>query len=612
MFSQSYLFDSIPDYLKSRADAVIRSKQCVYTITKPGNAVMKIKNVITLLNDNANNYRTLRVSYNNYTKVKNIRGTVYDEKGNIIKVLGMKDVFDMSAVSGATFYSDERVKKMYFPLYRFPYTIEYEYEVTYTSILNYPTWLFQDSPDVAVQRSGIQIIIPEDMKLRYYEKYMGNNVDSVLVDGMKVYTWQEENIPAHGAQDFSIRQVFHSPVLYTAPYDFEYAGFRGSMRSWKEFGNWVYEINKNRDVLPEEEITTVKDIVSKASNQREKIKLIYEYMQSKTRYVSIQIGIGGYQTAEASVVSENGFGDCKALVNYTSALLKAVDIESYFALVEAGTNYDINKDFINNPFNHVILCVPMANDTIWLECTNQTNPFNYLSHFTADKTVLLLTPEGGKIVKTPGFSKDQSIEKRTATFYMSSIGTSAGKIDYYYSGYNYAYTVDLFSQQSEDEIKELLYPAIRFTDFSLSSVTFTENKTENPNSQLTYSINIKSFATAHGPRLYFNPSIYVQDYFLERPLHFYTLPDITSDSIIYNMPPNYQAEYMPDDVNIESEFGKFIFNLETKGDKLILTRILELNKSDVTPERYPDFRKFFNTVAKADRKKVILIRSEGV
>jgi len=610
LFSQAYVFDSIPDNMKKRADAVIRSEQCLYTINKPGSAAKKFRKAITLLNEDANSYRFLQVGYDKYSKINSLRGTVYDEKGNIVKVLVMSDAYDMSAMSGGTFYSDDRIKILYFPLYKFPYTIEYEFEITYTSLLNYPYWPFQDSPDVSVQKSGIQFIIPEDMKLRYYEEYMNSKVDSVILDGRKIYTWQEENLPAYYAQDYSIRQVYHSPAIYTAPLDFEYGGFKGSMRSWKDFGRWFYEINKDRDALPEEEITAIRDIVSKTDNPREKVRQVYEYMQSKTRYVSIQIGIGGYRTAEASAVSKNGFGDCKALVNYTSALLKAVGINSFYSLVKAGTIQDINSNFVDNQFNHVILCVPITSDTIWLECTNQTNPFNYLSSFTANKNVLVLTPEGGKMVKTPGFSKNQSLEKRTGSLFMNILGTSSGMISNYYSGYNFGSVSDRYSLQSEEEIKRYLYSRLRFTDFNISSVSYSENKSENPSAKLAYQLNIKNFATVNGPRMYFNPAISVQEYLQEIPVHLrIPVPDITSDSIVFNLPLNFKVEYMPGDLNIENEFGKFIYHLETSGDKLIFKRILELNESDITSDKYNIFRAFINTIAKADREKIILVRT---
>ena len=606
--AQTYPFDSIPDHLKRRAAAVVRSAQCKYTILKPGNAVEKVKMAVTLLNEKAENYRLVRVFYDKFSKVNYLRGTVYDEKGEIVKVLGLMDIYDASAVTGASFYSDDRSRNLIFPKYKYPFTIEYEYEKEYTSILNYPYWQFQDDFEIAVERSGIQIIIPRDMLLRYYSKNLQNCVDSVITVDSKIYTWQEENIPAFNIRNYySLKKVNSLPSLFTAPLDFEYGGYKGSMSSWETFGEWKYNLIKGLDNLPQSELDKVSEITSTTQDPRERAKLIYEYMQSRTRYVSIQEGIGGYRPADAKAVASNGFGDCKALVNYTKALLKAAGINSFYTSVKSGEDKNIIRNFVANQFDHIILCVPMQEDTVWLECTSQTLPFNYLSSFTDDRYALLITPEGGKMVKTPGFKKSENVVSRSGSATIHVQGATLFNISNSYSGFNYGDADLVFSNKADEEMKRYLYSSLRFYDFTVSSISYKENKSEKPSAKFSYGLVVNDFTVSNGKRIYFTPSIEKEYYLQDNPSSL-IIPKsvIITDSITYFIPYGYKVEFLPKDVRLENEFGKFSYQLEARNDKIVYKRYLEMQKSEIPADKFNDVRNFVNTIAKTDRENIIL------
>lgn len=610
-FPQFYPFDSIPDKLKKNADAVVRSSQGLYTILEPGKATFRVKKAITLLNEEADDYRYVAVYYDKLSRVKYIRGTVYDEKGEVMKSMSPSEIFDMSAITGATFYTDDRMKIMRFPLYKYPYTIEYEYETEYLSILSYPSWEFREAENLSVEKSGIQYVIPANMKLKYNEENLENKVDSVYLDGKQIYTWQETSIPALSILRIAGRYVASSPVLNVAPYEFYYAGFSGSMSSWKSFGDWVYAINKGRDALPAEEADAVKGIVAKYSDMTEKIKAVYEYMQSKTRYVSIQIGVGGFQTAEAAMVMKNGYGDCKALVTYTMALLKAADIKSYYTLVKAGHGInDIDPAFVDNQFNHAILCVPLQHDTVWLECTNQELPFNYLGSFTSDRHVLVITPEGGKLVKTPEYRKELNIVQRSGSLFFNTSGATSARLKTTYSGYYFGIYSNVFSMQSEGEMKKTLYSSLEYPDFTVTAASYKENKSGNPTGEFQYQVSIKGFGAASGKEIYFSPSLTKEDFLPEDTVAVrIRVSDVNVDSITYWLPIGYKIESVPEEVTLTSDFGKYVYSVKSSGDRILLYRRLELNKAYIHSGRYVEFRNFYNKIAKTDRSIIAISKT---
>ena len=81
----------------------------------------------------------------------------------------------------------------------------------------------------------------------------------------------------------------------------------GEYTNWKEFGAWMNAtLLKNRDILKQATKDKVLALVEGVTAPLEKAKIVYEYMQNKTRYISVQVGIGGWEPIAANEVDEVG------------------------------------------------------------------------------------------------------------------------------------------------------------------------------------------------------------------------------------------------------------------------------------------------------------------
>jgi len=400
--------------------------------------------------------------------------------------------------------------------------------------------------------------------------------------------------------------------LLTAPVNFEFGGFRGSMNSWRDFGKWNYELIKGQDVLPSDEVSNIKELVSETSDEKAKIKLLYEYMQSRTRYVSIQIGIGGWRPAPAEAVSKNGYGDCKGLANYMKAILNAAGIESFYTLVSFGEKMDKYMDFVSASFNHVILCVPVRKDTIWLECTHQDLPFNYLATDTDDRYALLISSEGGKIVRTPKFIKEDNIFKRIGDITLYETGSSLMNLTNIYSGSFYTFSHMSFSTKSVSEMRKILDQGIRFYNFSLNSVSYNENKNDKPSARFVYSLSVNDMTTKMQDRIFFNPGLDKSGYIGETEPFDISVArsEIRTDSICYYLPVGYKPDYIPEDVNLKTDFGQFTCKIELGEGKILFRRHFELDECKLSEDKFQQFRDFINTVAQVDGRILVLSKTK--
>ncbi len=70
----------------------------------------------------------------------------------------------------------------------------------------------------------------------------------------------------------------------------------------RNLGRFCGSLYEGRGQLPEEARRTVHELVSGLSDDREKIKVLYRFLQQNTHYVGIELGIGGWQPYDASYV----------------------------------------------------------------------------------------------------------------------------------------------------------------------------------------------------------------------------------------------------------------------------------------------------------------------
>lgn len=83
------------------------------------------------------------------------------------------------------------------------------------------------------------------------------------------------------------------------------------MDSWQNFGKFIVSLYAGKDVLPEAVKAKVLDLTQGLKSDPEKVAALYKYMQQNSRYISIQLGMGGWQPLDATYVAEKNTGIVK-------------------------------------------------------------------------------------------------------------------------------------------------------------------------------------------------------------------------------------------------------------------------------------------------------------
>lgn len=617
VFAQSkpmYSADLIPTELKSRAGAVIRNMETTVDMRTPENVILTIKKTITILNKSGEERAALNLYYNKNSAIKSIKGYIMDATGNPTGKFNQSNFTDESASNDYSLFEDARIKSFMPNPLSFPYTVTYEYEVRYKQNLIIPDWYANPYADVSVENTSYTFICKPEDKIRIKAYNYKGEPEEIIKDKTRVLKWKAINLTAFKREPYSPDPDNYLTYVKIASERFSYYNYKGKYNNWNELGKWVYDdLIKSRQDLGSEAINTIRKLVEGINSDHEKVKKVYEFMQKKTRYISIQVGIGGFQPFPASDVDRLSYGDCKALVNYTQSLLTAIGINSLYCVVNAGSmKKSMDPDFASmDQGNHIILCVPLKTDSIWLECTSQHSPFGYLGTFTDDRTVFACTEQGGRLLKTPSLPPAANLLNRSATLIINEDGDINGSMLSHRYGSQYDDYEQIIQQPYPEQLKLLK------NEYDIDNINFTEvkisqdKKENNPVTTESLKLTIGRFISKSGNRIYLIPNAFNKTRSIpearNRTLPVYINRGYTDeDEITYELPSGYTVEHMPADVSLKTVFGTYHMTLRFEGTKLIYKRNLSINNGTFEAHSYESMVGFFSAISGYDNAKVVM------
>jgi transglutaminase-like putative cysteine protease len=607
---------AIPDELKKNADVVFREDQMTFTISSKSRASLHVYEVVTIFNDKGRRYATKVIGYDKLSKISSFKAVAYDANGNVLKKLKSSEIHDQSAFDGFSLYSDNRLKAAELTQGTYPYTVEFEYEVEYKYLFMIPGYVLLPEERMSVQHSSYELIYPKELKPRFKTLNLEKEPTITLMkDGSEATRWEFENVMPVKFEPNGPPHADLVSSIMVAPTTFEFDGYLGSMNSWDEFGIWISSLNKGRNELTEETKQKVLQLTAGKKTTEEKVKAIYEYMQNKTRYVSIQLGIGGFQPFEASVVDQTGYGDCKALSNYMVSMLEVAGIKAHYALIRAGRGApEMKEEFPSSQFNHAVAAVPNGKDTIWLECTSQISPFGYAGTFTGDREALIITDKGAQVVKTTSYPEELNTQNRSADVYVTLTGDAKAKIKTIYSGLQYENdNLDGILNNQYDLQKKWVMNTTDIPSFDVNSFKFENKKNKIPSAVVSLDLSLRKLASVSGKRLMLSPNLMNRSKFIPEKLEkrkteiIEDFGYIDNDTIRYHVPDEIYPEVLPQPVKISSRFGEYESTYTLDQGLIVYTRKLKINKGRFPANTYQEFVDFYKSVNRADNAKLVFL-----
>jgi len=588
-------------------DAELISQNTTIEINK-GKLTKNLYYEIKINNRAGEKYTKIAIPFSKLIKSSRIEAYIKDSNGRIVKKLKNSDIVEKSSISDFSLYEDDYIKEFTLKHNVYPYTIVYSYQIQQNEFLNIDFWTPIINEKVPTLKANLEITVPIDYKIVYKNQLVDKPIIDTTENAIK-YNWKASYIDIIKDEEYSPSISNFLPNVEITPIEFNY-DIDGSFKDWLSFGNWQYDLLQGLNELHNNEKNKVKSLIEDINDDKEKIRILYHYLQDETRYINVTIETGGLKPYPASYVTQNKFGDCKALTNYFKSVLDYIQIPSYYTKVYAGNPIlEIDKNFPSQQFNHIILYVPLKDEDIWLDCTSD-GAFNYLGTFTQNRDAFVISKDNIRFIRTPILKPIENIEIRKIETSLNSKNTNVKFLNTY-KGDSYEDILNLEKNYNDFEKSRIIRNYIVENGFELMDYKILNQNRDSTKIILSYNATTQNIYKSYGNDILISNVAFTLPNFEKPKIRKLPVqldyPIYKIDTIIYEIPDGYILNQDSAAFSVSTKYGEYNLKVYKYSNSIITIKKLLINAGYYPISEYEDFYDFYYQIVESENKTYITL-----
>jgi hypothetical protein len=619
----------LPEY-DEKTDAVLLYSEEILNVQPNGKIKSTERRVYKILRPDGRRFGRIHAYFDSETRITSIHGWCIPAQGKDYEVKD-KEALEMGLndVENGILLTDQRVKVLQIPAAGIGNTVGFEIEHEDRPYILQDVWDFQNIIPVREARYTLQLPAGWEYKatwVNYPEvksTATGGNQWQWVVTDVAALKRQEQMPPWRGIAGVMI-------ISFLPPGGAQGRGFA----NWREMGNWEAGLEQGRRDASPEIKQKVATLTASLPTQLAKMQALAKFVQGDIRYVAIELGIGGWQPHPAPEIFTHRYGDCKDKATLMSSMLHEIGVESFYIsinTVRGGAAPD--RPPMIGWFNHEILAVRLPDDVkdkslvaiaehpklgrlLIFDPTDEYTPFGQLRGELQANYGLLVTPDGGELVKLPQLPAALSGVQRTAKLTLSTKGTLSGEIVETRLGDSGLWQRVMLKSATKETDK--IKPIESLVSNSLSTFQITKatvlnlNQTDQPFGY-QYSLVAENYAKTAGNLLLVRPRVLgskssdiletkePRQFAVELPG-----PERDTDTFEIAIPAGYEVDDLPPPVSADYSFASYHSKTEVNGNTLKYTRTFEVKELSVPVSKAEDLKKLYRIIAGDERNTAVL------
>jgi hypothetical protein len=224
--------------------------------------------------------------------------------------------------------------------------------------------------------------LPASLQPRLIEHNLTFARQEKVTRGRRTYVWATRDVPRIQGEDFMADSngVFMSIEL-AAPTE------------WETIGRWYAGLAYDRYDLDTRIKGMLPELVTGARSSADTLRAVQRWVAQDIRYVSIALGMGGYQPRMPAEVVATGYGDCKDKATLFIATVKALGFTAYPVLLNSASRVERALPSIAQ-FDHAIAVVERPEGRLYVDLTADLVPLGELPSGVQGQFALVVHPDG--------------------------------------------------------------------------------------------------------------------------------------------------------------------------------------------------------------------------
>ena len=416
----------------------------------------------------------------------------------------------------------------------------------------------------------------------------------------KIYRWEQRDYPDMTPESSMPPAETYLPYLEITTWP-----------TWKSVSTWYQSLAASRMTATPETEAIVKTLIAGKKTDTEKAQAIFYWVEQKTRYVALELGLSAYQPHAAAEVCRNRYGDCKDMATLLVTMLRSAGINTAWPVLLQASNKLAVHDHLPAPsrFNHSIAYAEIDGKPYWFDSTAELCAFGDIPG--SDRGVEALVIRNGGEWKTIPYGAPQD-NQRVYVRQVALRADGSAEVDGQVSGNgdsalsNRASFRAIKPDQMRATFENMMsgYDAATLLHYSVSdpSDLYTPMKYQ-------YACNAPLFAIRTGKLLVITDNMSMNG-IADQEHRQYPLYIDGEQQIDYQedirLPSGYSVEAVPDNFTQNLPIGSIAVTYTSGKDVLTIHKIITIKPALVLPAEYPALRASLQETARHLKQPVIL------